>query len=141
MKTINYELAKKLYDAGVRIESEMIWTNTTIYNRFVLKKRTKKPSRIYTQISAPNCEEVIEFLPVTFQMEKNWKWYLREDTSCKLHISPFLNSERNKCYTVAYIHWNMWIYKYFNWNTLLEAFEATLEYLLNNWYIWTEKKS
>ena len=98
MKTINYELAKKLHDAGVVIESEKKhdW-------RLLDDNDVKYP--------APNVEEVIEFL--------------------KIHIRSITHLSR----------WSVVLWKTsdsFEWDTLFECIETTLEYLLDNWYIWNK---
>ena len=61
MKTINYELAKKLYDAGVVIESENSWYEMSFLEPFVDKKNLYTENFKY-KFPAPNVEEVIEFL-------------------------------------------------------------------------------
>lgn len=104
MKTINYELAKKLYDAGVIIPSK--------------KFKKKKWSIVWTDIywneikfPAPNVEELIEFL--------------------KIHIRSITYLSR----------WSIILWKTsdsFEWDTIFECLEATLEHLLDNGYIWNQ---
>ena len=106
MKTINYELAKKLHDAGVEIESEQSYTTLP---KYAMKKLVKEAQET-RKFSAPNCEEVIEFL----KEKIDWITYSK--------MVWFV------------IHFEL---KSITWPTLLKALEDTLEYLLSNWYIWT----
>lgn len=96
MKTINYELAKKLYDAGVVIESEE-------KHNWRLSDDVKYP--------APNTEEIIEFLKKDISI-----WY----------------SEIFSQYVLSHTLLDRDIFR----DTLLETLGATLEYLLDNGYIW-----
>lgn len=115
-KTINYELAKKLYDAGVVIESEWRWcigwdkceTEWTLIHK-------DDESASYTDFyPAPNTWEVIEFLKKDISI-----WY----------------SEIFSQYVLSHKFLDRDIFR----DTLIEALEATLEYLLDNWYIWKIK--
>ena len=111
MKTINYELAKKLYDAGVKIKSEKNYEqDETLID-------SNNPFDI-VQYPAPNCEEVIEFLSDI----KIDKFHLSIDFCSWLTIVNYRSS-------------GSILFPYIEEPTLLEALEATLEYLLDNWYI------
>ena len=114
MKTINYELAKKLYDAGVVIESECRWcigwdkceTEWTLIHK-------DDESASYTDFyPAPNTWEVIEFLP------KWTKIVCEYNNKYRVTVSLYL------CFVMR--------------ASLLEALEVTLEYLLDNGYIWNQ---
>ena len=114
-KTINYELAKKLYDAGVRIESE--WRYCIGWDKceteWTLIHEDDESASYTDYLYTPNCEEVIEFL----KEKIDWITYSK--------MVWFV------------IHFEL---KSITWPTLLKALEATLEYLLDNRHIWIEKK-
>lgn len=71
---------------------------------------------------APNTEEVIEFLL---------------DAILGIEIKKSYTINGSKIYTI-YAMW-YWATLKFTWKKLLEALEATLEYLLDNWYIYETK--
>ena len=105
-KTINYELAKKLYDAEVIIPSK----------KFKKKKWSIRWTDIYwneIKFPTPNTEEVIEFLKKDISI-----WY----------------SEIFSQYVLSHTLLDRDIFR----DTLLEALEATLKYLLDNGYIWNQ---
>ena len=116
MKTINYELAKKLYDVGVVIESEQsfFFENNEWDESIILCNSNTKDEEweLWFRVKvcpAPNVEEVIEFLPDGIEIFK----------------AP----------------WGYTIYR--DWQSiskpsLLESLEATLEYLLDNWHLWKQ---
>ena len=106
MKTINYELAKKLYDAGVEIESEYFWEFDPVTFDGLVTITNKKQSFLdYKYYPAPNCEEVIEFLPDGIEIFKaTWNFTIEYHKDWEFISKP----------------------------TLLEALEATLEYLYDN---------
>ena len=109
MKTINYELAKKLYDAGVKIESEKYYSSYKWENDFIICDKEQTCTYDYDYFPAPNCEEVIEFLPDGIEIFKaTWNFTIEYHKDWEFISKP----------------------------TLLEALEATLEYLLDNWYIY-----
>ena len=123
MKTINYQLAKKLYDAGVVIESEKQW-NRVWYIPWDGKIHYESDFRLVCELEerdydewgnecypAPNCEEVIEFLKRDILIEY---------------------SEIFDQYIIR--HKKVSVFR----DTLLEALEATLEYLLIKGYIWNK---
>lgn len=132
-KTINYELAKKLYDAGVRIESHKQWNriwyipwNGKIHYESDFGLVSELEERDYDEwgnesYPAPNCEEVIEFLPAhyikkTVFIDDNW---------------------------IIQLNWYeifIWEWKTNMSKQLIFSLEKALEYLFDNWYIWTEKK-
>lgn len=123
-KTINYELAKKLYDTGVIIPSK----------KFKKKKWSIRWTDIYwneIKFPAPNIEEVIDFLntlSLVFDRPNNYtrKMYNFVITLCQ-----------DCWYVVSCQFENNFLFEV-DWKNLIEAIEATLEYLLANWYIWNK---
>lgn len=122
-KTINYELAKKLYDVGVEIESEYIYIYE-LYKKeeWTLEKRSEFEV-LNPIIPAPNCEEVIEFLE-SIEIDN---FHLSVEFYSGLTIINYRSS-------------GSILFPCIEEPTLLEALESTLEYLLDNWYIWTKEK-
>ena len=115
-KTINYPLAKKLYDAGVVIESEYYYSSYKWENDFIICPKEDTCTAEYDYFPATNCEEVIEFL--------------KRDIS--IQYSDIFNQ-----YVISNKTKDTVIFR----DTLLEALEATLEYLLTNGYIWQNTKN
>ena len=114
MKTINYELAKKLYDAWVVIDSKNSWYKMSFLDDPFVAQNNLYTENFEYKFPAPNVEEVIEFL------------------------LPFCNISIQKWeYVYMIIIWENFA-KEFKKETLLEALEATLEYLLDNGYIWNQ---
>ena len=128
MKTIKYELAKKLYDTGTVIESEtsFFFENNEWEEGIYIWKSEKKDQIGDLWFSqkicpAPNCEEVIEFLSDI----KIDNFHLSIDFCSWLTIVNYRSS-------------GSVLFPYIEEPTLLEALEATLEYLLDNWFLWKQ---
>ena len=128
-----YELAKKLYNVGVVIESECRWcigwdkceTEWTLIHK-------DDESASYTDFyPAPNTWEVIEFLntiSLVFEKPNNYttKMYNFVITMC-----------RDCWYVVSCQFEDNFLFEV-DGKTLIEVLEATLEYLLDNGYIWNK---
>lgn len=85
MKTINYELAKKLYGAGVVIESEFeVWESWKLFKRTGIKYDWAYPTL--------TIEEAIEFL-LTFSSLSFRKWlYLYSIVCWENFVNEFSTS-------------------------------------------------
>jgi len=108
-KTINYELAKKLHDAGVIIMSEKSYTTLP---KYAMKKLVKEAQET-RKFPAPNCEEVIEFLE-SIQIDE---FHLSIEFYSGLTIVNYRSS-------------GSILFPCIEKPTLIEALEATLEYYI-----------
>jgi len=136
MKTISLELSKKLnewwYLEGV--ETEYNWCFNDNWEYFIAN------SNKIEWIKTLTLEEAIEFLPRTHTSLKNdfrveLEWYI---SLYRLHI--FTVGIWNQKWAVDYIDsvWKrLWIWQKL-WETLLEAIEAMIEYLLDNNLLWKQ---
>ena len=144
MKTINYQLSKRLYDEGVRIESDYQWFywnwsskkdflwNDVVNNLGVVN--TYKDA-LHLAPPAPNCEEVIEFLPDRIR-NYNLEFPTKNSISYRRIKSEFYIWVWSKRVEQVYNTEGLFL---ISRKTLLEALEDTLEYLLDNWYLCIEK--
>lgn len=110
MKTINFELSKRLNEKWLldNIETEYIYADIW------LKLEKNLNNELENTIKTLTFEEVIEFLIDKWFSIKFWKNYKFQSQGVRFEI--YLKK----------------IDKYSHWDTLIEAIEKILEYLLDN---------
>ena len=136
MKTISLELSKKLapylewveteYGYRTKNHLDMEWNITWKYRTDIVKnwyqfQALDIKNNMYTKTLT--LEEAIEFLPNYIQTKYDWQcWW--EINHCNTNF-----------YEIRYTNWGDW-YNLTMWNTLLEAIEKILEYLLTEKLLW-----
>jgi len=143
MKTINLELSKRLAPYLEDVDTEYSYyfykdDNWKITNSIWKYKHSFVRTKIFyitEEYKTLTLEEAIEFLPI--KILKDWVFY-------KYSIETEEANEDEvyyKRYWIIYYD-TSWLYrdKFWNdlpwWNTLLEAIEKILEYLLDNNLLW-----
>lgn len=141
MKTIDFELSKKLNDLWLldNIDTEYVyhkiikwideWKYVIIINH-ELEWKTK------TDIKTLTIEEAIEFLPRTISVDKDYFW---KAPIGRIHILWHKDTkEWSVWYTIIesqLLVLENWDVVDIEWQTLLEAIENLLYFLLENWLL------
>jgi len=134
MKTINFELSKRLNDLWLLDNIETEFKYYKMWDTYISLHESEFYKSDWDNIKTLTLEKAIEFLPWKINMPKYHRWYLWDDVLCILAIEP-----KDDHIEVKYNHWNMWTYIWQSWKTPLEAIEKMIEYLLDNNLIWQEK--
>ena len=130
MKTINFELSKRLNDLWLldNIETEYWyfeqWDLFNIEEIFWKKYYIQKWDWLYKTLTL---EEAIEFMPIYIK----WKYKFNYEKFNK--VVPYSNMRKWDKHWIKYTYNWEWYIQY--WKTLLEAIEEMLEWLLNNWLL------
>jgi hypothetical protein len=64
MKTCSLELAKKLKEAGIDLDTEFFWHESGVLCFYGLKKEFRKKSQDIEKYPAPTTDELLEWLPI-----------------------------------------------------------------------------
>ena len=125
-KVIKQDLAERLQPFLKDVECELVWRKESRWDSFWWDLRDN--GFMTWDIKAPNLEEAIEFLP---------KEFINERGGYNLSIK-YCNRDDFK-YMVGYEKTGgTYHFRTPTWNTLLEAIEKLLEYLLDNDLLWTK---
>lgn len=96
-KVVSLEIAQKLYDMGVRIETEFYWDNNKGNSEWQIYPRTQKVF-VSLKYPAPLACEILDVLPVS--IINRWK-----ERTENINISKFTEYQtQRKLYCVFYLY-------------------------------------